>query len=129
MNLETLEDRLLAMIKRLPFTNQNQRYQQQNNANVAMGTMIPTPGVPQNGNSNLMAPQSTDNSLVGGNNSMMSSAGNPGSFSMNASGPSRGMHTSSFEGIHITYSEVARWAGWVTGQNTSFLSIGRNNTG
>ncbi|XP_071693631.1 histone acetyltransferase HAC1-like [Rutidosis leptorrhynchoides] len=117
LNLETLENRLQILIKRLPFT---QRYQQQqNNHSVAMGTMIPTPGVPQSGNSNLMSSSSVDNnSLIVGNNmissssnnmmssssnnmmssanNMMSSSVNPGSFSMNNSGPSRGMHTGTF---------------------------------
>ncbi|XP_071703402.1 histone acetyltransferase HAC1-like isoform X2 [Rutidosis leptorrhynchoides] len=93
LNLETLENRLHVMIKRLPFSNQNQRYQQQFNPSDPLGTMIPTPGVPQSGN-NMMS-SSMDNSLVGGNN-MMSSAVNAGSFSMNTSGPSRSMHTGAF---------------------------------
>ncbi|KAJ9567104.1 hypothetical protein OSB04_003070 [Centaurea solstitialis] len=98
MNLETLENRLQILIRRLPLNNHNQRYQQQNNTSVAMGTMIPTPGVAQSGNSSLMVPSSRDSSLVGpgGGNSMMSSGVNAGSFSMNTTGPSRGMHSGSF---------------------------------
>ncbi|MFS7962718.1 putative histone acetyltransferase chromatin regulator PHD family [Helianthus anomalus] len=79
LNLDTLESRLHALIKRPP---QNQRYQQQNSANVAMGRMIPTPG------SNLMAPSSANHG-----NSMMSSVVNQGSVSMNTLGSSRSMHT------------------------------------
>ncbi|KAI3825537.1 hypothetical protein L1987_07027 [Smallanthus sonchifolius] len=50
--------------------------------------MIPTPGLPQSGNSNLMAPSSANCG-----NSIMSSAVNQGSFSMNTLGPSRSAHT------------------------------------
>lgn len=82
MNLETLANRLQALLKR--GGSQNQRYQQQGNANVPMGTMIPTPGIPQSGNSN----------------NMMSSVANQSSFSMNTPGPSRSMHTGSFDGIY-----------------------------
>ncbi|KAF5806420.1 putative histone acetyltransferase chromatin regulator PHD family [Helianthus annuus] len=82
LNLDTLENRLQALLKRNSMNNQNQRYQQQSNANASMGTMIPTPGFPQNGNS--------------GN--MMSSVVNQGSFSMTTPGPSRSMHTGSFDG-------------------------------
>ncbi|KAC9722387.1 hypothetical protein E3N88_45340 [Mikania micrantha] len=83
LNLDTLDNRLQALIKRTSLGNQNQRYQQQSNASVSMSTMIPTPGMPQSGNSN----------------SMLSSAVNQGSFSMNTPGPSRSMHTGSFDGI------------------------------
>ncbi|KAJ9567631.1 hypothetical protein OSB04_003597 [Centaurea solstitialis] len=72
MNLETLENRLHVLIKRLPLNNHNQQqYQQQGNTSVAMGTMIPTPGMPQSGNSSsIMVPSSMDNSflMAGGGN-------------------------------------------------------------
>ncbi|KAC9722388.1 hypothetical protein E3N88_45341 [Mikania micrantha] len=54
LNLDTLDNRLQALIKRTSMGNQNQRYQQQSNASVSMSTMIPTPGMPQSGNSNSM---------------------------------------------------------------------------
>ncbi|KAM0019326.1 putative histone acetyltransferase [Helianthus debilis subsp. tardiflorus] len=82
LNLDTLENRLQALFKRYSMNNQNQQYQQQSNANASMGTMIPAPGFPQNGNS--------------GN--MMSSVVNQGSFSMTTPGPSRSMHNGSFDG-------------------------------
>nr|XP_043608531.1 histone acetyltransferase HAC1-like [Erigeron canadensis] len=98
MNLGTLEARIHLLLRRTPPNNQNRQYQQQNNANVAMGTMLPTPGVAQSGNSNLMVPSSTDNTLVGvnGGNNIMSSAGNAVNYTMNNTGISRGMHTGSF---------------------------------
>jgi len=81
LNQDTLESRLQALLKRNS-SNHNQRYQQQSNANVSTGTMIPTPGIPQSGNSS----------------NVMSSVVNQGSFSMNTPGPSRSMHTGSFDG-------------------------------
>ena len=111
MNLETFEARLHAVIKRFSMNSQQRYQQQQSNASASMGTMIPTPGVPQRGNSSSMGPSSTDNSLVaanGGNNSMMSSAVGAGNYSMNTPGLSRGMHNGSFgstEGIlYITFT-------------------------
>lgn len=70
MNLETLETRLHILIKRLPLNNNNhnQQYQQQgNNTSVAMGTMIPTPGVSQSGNSSVNLSSSMDQSFVAAN--------------------------------------------------------------
>ncbi|CAH1442644.1 unnamed protein product [Lactuca virosa] len=68
MNLETLEIRLHSLIKRLPLNNHNQQYQQQGNRNtsVAMGIMIPTPGVSQTGNSSLTVQSSMDHSFSNG---------------------------------------------------------------
>ncbi|KAI3785391.1 hypothetical protein L1987_44509 [Smallanthus sonchifolius] len=61
MNIDTLENRLHILIKRLPLNNHNQQYQQQGNTSVHMGTMIPNPGMPQSGNSSLTVPSSMDN--------------------------------------------------------------------
>ncbi|KAI3726595.1 hypothetical protein L1987_66393 [Smallanthus sonchifolius] len=61
MNIDTLENRLHILIKRLPLNNHNQQYQQQGNTSVHMGTMIPIPGMPQSGNSSLTVPSSMDN--------------------------------------------------------------------
>ncbi|KAL4583212.1 hypothetical protein LXL04_007779 [Taraxacum kok-saghyz] len=78
MNLETLENRLHILIRRLPLSNQNQQYQQQGNntSAVPMGTMIPNPGMPQSGNSTTMVTPSMDNNSFvgggGGNNMMVS---------------------------------------------------------
>nr|XP_043608532.1 histone acetyltransferase HAC1 [Erigeron canadensis]XP_043608533.1 histone acetyltransferase HAC1 [Erigeron canadensis] len=110
MNLETLEIRINLLIAHP--NNQNLQYQQQNNANAATGTMIPTPGLPQSGNSNFMAPSSnswlvfqhrnTINTLVDadGDNSMMPSAGNAVNYSMDNTGLSRGLDTGSFGSVN-----------------------------
>lgn len=82
MNLETLEIRLHSLIKRLPLNNHNQQYQQQGNRNtsVAMGIMIPTPGVSQTGNSSVTVQSSMDHSFSNGGNTG-SFIPNSGSFS------------------------------------------------
>ncbi|KAL7605928.1 hypothetical protein Lser_V15G19140 [Lactuca serriola] len=96
MNLDTLENRLHILIRRLPLSNQNQQYQQQGNTSVPMGTMIPNPGMPQSGNSNIMATSSMDNSfVVGGGNSMMSSPVNTGNLLPNTTRISSGMQNGS----------------------------------
>lgn len=99
MNLDTLENRLQALIKRNSLNNQNERYQQQSNANVSMGTMIPTPNVSMG----TMIP-TPGISQSGNSNSIMSSAVNQGGFSMNTAGPSRNMHTGSFDGTYPLFT-------------------------
>ncbi|KAL5554750.1 hypothetical protein UlMin_042151 [Ulmus minor] len=63
-NLDTLESRLHLLIKRPNLTNQNQRYPHMVNNNSAIGAMIPTPGMSNSGNSNVMVTGSTDSSMV-----------------------------------------------------------------
>ncbi|KAL5554753.1 hypothetical protein UlMin_042154, partial [Ulmus minor] len=63
-NLDTLESRLHLLIKRPSLTNQNQRYPHMVNNNSAIGAMIPTPGMSNSGNSNMMVTGSTDSSMV-----------------------------------------------------------------
>lgn len=61
MNMETLESRLHNLIKRPQ--NQSQQYQQLVNSSSPIGTMIPTPGMSHNGNSNMMVASSVDASM------------------------------------------------------------------
>ncbi|KAL6280196.1 hypothetical protein ACE6H2_017077 [Prunus campanulata] len=61
MNMETLESRLHNMIKRPQ--NQRQQYQQLVISSSPIGTMIPTPGMSHNGNSNMMVTSSVDASM------------------------------------------------------------------
>ncbi|KAL3510153.1 hypothetical protein ACH5RR_029554 [Cinchona calisaya] len=60
MNINTLENRLHCLIERLPLSNQNHQYSHVNSSS-SIGTMIPTPGMPQSVNSNLMVTSSVDN--------------------------------------------------------------------
>ena len=60
MNIATLENRLHVLIERLPLSNQSQQYSHVNSSS-SIGTMIPTPGMAQSGNSNLMATSAVDN--------------------------------------------------------------------
>lgn len=99
MNLETLENRLRVLIRRLPMNNNNQQSPPQHvNSSSGIGAMIPTPGMPQSGNSGLMVTSSVDNSMIASNasNSIASSTVNTGSFLSTASTISGGMHTGSF---------------------------------
>ncbi|BFG37762.1 hypothetical protein CerSpe_240350 [Prunus speciosa] len=61
MNMETLESRLHNLIKRPQ--NQRQQYQQLVISSSPIGTMIPTPGMSHNGNSNMMVTSSGDASM------------------------------------------------------------------
>ncbi|XP_047328554.1 histone acetyltransferase HAC1-like [Impatiens glandulifera] len=73
MNLDTLETRLHGLIKRSPMNNHNQQYSQVVNSSSSspssVGTMIPTPVMPQSSNPNMMAASSMNSSMAanGGN--------------------------------------------------------------
>ncbi|CAM8955926.1 unnamed protein product [Rhodiola kirilowii] len=75
MNFDTLESRLHVMIKRQP--PHNQPFPQHNNAS-SIGTMIPTPGLSNGGNSNMMGTSSGDAPMMStdGNNSVLPSTMN-----------------------------------------------------
>lgn len=99
MNLETLENRLRILIRREPMNNTNQQFAHQHiNSSSSTSTMIPTPGMPQNGNSSLMVASSVNSSMIasGGSNSIASSAVNTGNFLPTRSTISGGVHGGSF---------------------------------
>ncbi|GER53976.1 histone acetyltransferase of the CBP family 1 [Striga asiatica] len=80
MDLSTLEQRLHAIIKR-PMSNHSQQLPHANSS-PPIGTMIPTPGFQQTGNSSLSGTSSVDSSLAAMNNSnsIASSAVSSGGF-------------------------------------------------
>ncbi|GER33598.1 histone acetyltransferase [Striga asiatica] len=80
MDLSTLEHRLHAFIKR-PMSNHNQQLSHANSS-PPIGTMIPTPGFQQIGNSSLAGTSTVDSSLVAMNssNTLASSAVSSGGF-------------------------------------------------
>ncbi|XP_076953695.1 histone acetyltransferase HAC1-like [Bidens hawaiensis] len=86
MNIETLENRLHVLIKRLPFSNHSQQYPQ-GSTSVPPGTMIPNPGMPQSGNSSVMVPSSME--------SMVPQTVNTGSFMPINTRIPTGMHNGS----------------------------------
>ncbi|XP_052177038.1 histone acetyltransferase HAC1-like [Diospyros lotus] len=98
INLETLENRLHGLIKRLPMSNHNQQYPQVVNSSSSIGTMIPTPGMQHGGNSSMMVTSSMDTSLLAasGGNNIAPATGNAGSVLPTTSGPSVAVHNSSF---------------------------------
>ncbi|CAK9135556.1 unnamed protein product [Ilex paraguariensis] len=97
INMETLENRLHFLIKPLPLSNHNEQYPQHVSSS-STGTMIPTPGMPQSGNSGLMVTSSVNTSMVasGGSNSIASTTVNTGSFMPTANGLSGAINIDSF---------------------------------
>ncbi|CAN4080961.1 unnamed protein product [Withania somnifera] len=77
INLSTLENRLLSLIKRLPQNNRSQQFSHINSS-ASIGTMIPTPGMPRSLNSSLIGKSSVDSSVTAGS-TITSSAVNSGS--------------------------------------------------
>ncbi|XP_047313103.1 histone acetyltransferase HAC12 [Impatiens glandulifera] len=71
LNLDTLETRLHGLIKRSPTKNHNQQYSQvvnsSSSSSSSVGTMIPTPVMPQSSNPNMMAAASSMNSSMAAN--------------------------------------------------------------
>lgn len=105
LNLDTLERRLHMLIRRYPANNHNQ---QLSHTNSSVGTMIPTPGFQQTGNSSLTGTSSLDSSLVAINssNTIASSTVNSGSFFPTRNGSSGSMHggySSSSDGSFVFY--------------------------
>ncbi|KAL0307146.1 UNVERIFIED_CONTAM: hypothetical protein Sradi_6131900 [Sesamum radiatum] len=81
LNLATWESRLHILIKRFPTSNHNQQFSHANSFPPA-GTMIPTPGFQQTGNSSMVGTSSVDSSLVATNSSssVAQSTVNSGNF-------------------------------------------------
>ncbi|GMP35258.1 hypothetical protein CsSME_00007775 [Camellia sinensis var. sinensis] len=98
LSLETLENRLHVLIKRLPTSNHNQQYPQLANSSSPIATMIPTPGMTHIGNSSMMVTSSVDASMIAasGGNNIAPATGNTGSLLPTANGPAVGMHGGPF---------------------------------
>ncbi|KAL3624661.1 hypothetical protein CASFOL_031329 [Castilleja foliolosa] len=97
LNLATLEKRLHVLIKGLPMNNRSQ--QQFSHVNSSpIGTVIPTSGLQQTGNSSLAGTQSVDSSVAAnnGSNTFVSSSANHGNFMPTGIGSSGNMHIGSF---------------------------------
>lgn len=127
MNLETLENRLRVLIRREPMNNTNQQFAHQHiNSSSSTSTMIPTPGMPQSGNSSLMAASSVDSSMIasGGSNSIASSSVNAGNFLPTRSTISGGVHGGSFNS-----SEGPLPHGYQQSPSTFSISSGGNIMG
>ncbi|XP_055802488.1 histone acetyltransferase HAC1-like isoform X2 [Solanum dulcamara] len=90
MDLSTLENRLLSVIKRLPLNNHSQQLSHINSS-ASIGTMIPTPGMPRSLNASLIGTSSVDSSVTAGS-TITSSAVNSGSFVRTTNFPSGSMH-------------------------------------
>ncbi|CAK9179522.1 unnamed protein product, partial [Ilex paraguariensis] len=97
INLETLESRLHALIKCLPRSNHSEQYPQHDSYSSSIGTMIPTPGMPQSGSSSLLVTSSSKASVIasGGSNSVASTTVDMGSSISTANGLSDGIRSGS----------------------------------
>ncbi|PIN09129.1 Histone acetyltransferase [Handroanthus impetiginosus] len=124
LNVATLESRLHYLIKRLPMTNHNQQFSHANSS-PSIGTMIPTPGLQQTGNSSLAGTHSVDSSLVVNNsasNTIASSAANSGNFLTTGNGSSGNVHGGSFSS-----SDGALASGYQQSSSTFSVNSGGNN--
>ncbi|KAL0319949.1 UNVERIFIED_CONTAM: Histone acetyltransferase HAC1 [Sesamum radiatum] len=118
LNLATLESRLHVLIKRLPMSNHNQQFSHAN-PSMSIGTMIPTPGLQQTGNSSLAGTPSVDSSLVVNNssNTIASSTANSGNFLPTGNGSSGNIHGRSFSS-----SDRRSFGRWISALIFCFLS-------
>ncbi|KAL6345840.1 hypothetical protein AAG906_017598 [Vitis piasezkii] len=134
-NPDTLESRLHGLIKGLLLSNHNQQFPQAVNSSSAINTMIPTPGMSQSGNSNLMVTSSVDTSIiaVSASNSIAPTIANTGSLLPPGSGSSVGIHSSSFNssdgslcnGYQQSTSSFFHWLWWK--QHDAFNEWAKNH--
>lgn len=90
MNLDTLPSRLHDVLKRSsPMNNQNRQYPQAVSCASTSSTMIPTPGMSHNGNSNRIIASSVDTPMIA-----------PSGCSSNAHNPVNTGNPLSTSGIH-----------------------------
>ncbi|KAM3235297.1 hypothetical protein P3L10_015333 [Capsicum annuum] len=94
MDISSLENRLLSLIKRFPLNNHSQQFSNINSS-ASIGTMIPTPGMPRSSNSSLIGTSPVDNSVTARSN-ITSSAVNSGGFLQTTNFPSASMRGVSF---------------------------------
>ncbi|KAL3502379.1 hypothetical protein ACH5RR_036828 [Cinchona calisaya] len=118
MNISTLENRLRVFIERLPLNHQNHQFSHGNSSS-SIGTMIPTPGMPQSGNSNLMGTSSVD---TGNCNNIVSSTTNSGNFL-----PSHGPSVSAAHGGSFSSSDGPSANGYQQSSSNFAISSGGNN--
>ncbi|XP_052181734.1 histone acetyltransferase HAC1-like isoform X2 [Diospyros lotus] len=123
MNLETLENRLHVLIKRLAMINHNQQYPHLVSSSSPIGTMIPTPGMHHSGNSSVTVTSSVDtSSIVASGNRMPPVAANTGSLLPTSNVPSVGMHSGFFNSSDGPMSNGYH----PSSANFSISSIGNN---
>lgn len=118
MNMETLENRLFALIKRIPVTNHTQQLPNLP-ASSSISTMIPTPGILHNGNINMTVTSAMDSSMnaPSGYNNLGQNTVNMGNLLPNANGSSSGIYGASLNASDGTSSNRYQ-------QSPSLVSIG-----
>ncbi|KZV44816.1 hypothetical protein F511_09859 [Dorcoceras hygrometricum] len=121
INQDTLETRLQVLIKRGPTSNNNQQFSHSNSSN-SIGTMIPTPGLQQTGNSGLIGTSTMDSSLLVNANTSRSPAVNSGSFF--PTGTSAGSYGSSDGVLGSRYQQPTSAFSVNSGGNNMMTSMG-----
>lgn len=121
MDLSTLENRLLSVIKRLPRNNHSQQFSHINSS-ASIGTMIPTPGMPRSLNASLVGTSSVDSSVTAGS-TLTSSAVNSGNFVRTTNFPSGSMH-----GVSFIYADDITFRHYFFPNNKIFTSLWFNRT-
>ncbi|KAK9757047.1 hypothetical protein RND81_01G137000 [Saponaria officinalis] len=108
MNLDTLEARLQALVKRPTPTNHVPQHSQFVNTTATIATMMPTPGIQHNGSSNGMISSAVDPTMMTASvgRSMPSSTPNAGSLTPIANGSFSGMRGGSFRAGEGSFSSV-----------------------
>ncbi|KMS97152.1 hypothetical protein BVRB_7g178170 isoform A [Beta vulgaris subsp. vulgaris] len=107
MNMDTLESRLQAFIRRTPQNNHAPQPSQYMNTPTPVGTMIPTPGMPQqhNVNSNVMVSSAVDPSnMISASGGMSSSNPGMGGLLPSSNGSFSSIRGGSFHGAEGSLS-------------------------
>ncbi|KAK9726769.1 hypothetical protein RND81_05G235900 [Saponaria officinalis] len=101
MNMNTLEIRLQAVVKRPAPTNHPPQHSQFINNPTPAGTMIPTPGLQRNGNSSVIASTAVDTTMMTANTGGSTSSATPSSGSLmpTVNGSFSGMQGGSFRAV------------------------------
>ncbi|CAH9088346.1 unnamed protein product [Cuscuta europaea] len=123
LNLGSLESRLHFLIKQIP-NNHNARFSHVNSSS-SIGTMIPTPGMHQSGNSTLIGSSSVDSSSIAGNPGgtiTSTSCINSGNFLHTSNGSSGGIRGGSY-----SFADGSMGSGYQQMPSSFSISSGGNN--
>ncbi|KAK9734107.1 hypothetical protein RND81_04G115600 [Saponaria officinalis] len=118
MNMDTLEARLQAVVKRPTPTNHIPQHQQFVNAAIPGATMMPTPGMQQNGNSNVMVSSAVDPTMMraGTGGSMSFSTPSTGSLMPTVNGLFSGSLSNGYQQSASSFSMNSGGNNMIVGQ-------------
>ncbi|KAK1317719.1 Histone acetyltransferase HAC1 [Acorus calamus] len=98
MNINTLQERVKAVVKSMQNPNHNAPYAHHASSTSSISTMIPTPGISQTGNPNLTVSSSMDNPMAisGSSGTSAPNSRNMGNMLSTANGPAQLVSSGSF---------------------------------